>query len=186
MFPVPDNRVPEYLFFQFLMSLGFAQTGLHAQHQHKILVRFNTVGLGCFHQRVNNGTGFRFRDTVTEQTVLSADYEGPDRIHSQIIRDRYIPIIWKGHELLLLFQRIPYCILQFAALFGMDRFQPCKLLLQKGTNHVLAVIFMSFDICEYVLLLQGEQLCEVLESTAALLVFTVALSGMTFRHFRLT
>ena len=86
-------------------------------------------------------------DTVAEQPVLSADYEGSDRILCQIIGDRYIPIVQKGHELLLLVQRIPYCILQFAAFFGMDRFQPCKILLQKGPNHILAVIFTSFDIC---------------------------------------
>ena len=60
----------------------------------------------------------------------------------------------------------------------MDRFQPCKILLQKGPNHILAVIFTSFDICIYVLLLQGKQLRTVLESNRCLAGFYCC----TIRH----
>ena len=124
----------------------------------------NSVGLGCLHQRIHNGTGLCAFHTVAEQPILSSYHKGADGIFSQVVGDRYISIVQECHELLLLVQRIPNCILQLASLFWMDRFQPCKILLQKGPNHILAVFFTSFDICIYVFLLQGEQLRTVLES----------------------
>lgn len=53
----------------------------------------------------------------------------------------------------------------------MSRFQLCKILLEKGPNHILVVILTSFDICIYVLLLEGKQLRTALESNRYLVDF---------------
>lgn len=109
-------------------------------------ISLNAVGLGRFHQRIHNGAGFGAIDTVAEQPILSSRHKGPDRVLSQIIGDRDFSIVQKCHKLLFPVQGIPYRILQLAALFRVDRFQPCKILLQKGQNLILAVLFPSLDI----------------------------------------
>ena len=131
-----------------------------------------------FHQRVDDGTGFCTLDAVAEQPVLSAYHKWTDRILRQVIGDGHIPVVLKHHELLLLVQGIPHRILQFAALFGMHRFQPRKILLQKGQNHILAVGFPALAVGVYVFLLQREQLRAVLESHGGLAGFY----SRTVRH----
>ena len=168
MFPVADFRVPGHEFFQFLVGRGFAQVRQHGQHQQEVFVGFNTVGLGRLHQRIDNGTGFCALDAVAEQPVLSAYHKGTNRILRQIVGNRHIPIVQKRTKSLLLVQGIPHRIIQLAALLGMYRFQPCKILLQNGQNHILAVGFPALSVGVYVLLLQREQLRAVLESNRCL------------------
>lgn len=164
MFPVPDRWVPGHQFFQFLVDRGLAQAGQHAQYQQQVFIGFNAVSLCRFHQGIHNGTGLRSLDTVAEQPVLSSYYEGPDGILCQIVGDGNITIVQKCTQSLLLVQGIPHRILQLAALFRVDRFQLCKILLQKGPNHILAVFFPLFGVWMPVFLLHGEQLRTVLES----------------------
>ena len=131
-----------------------------------------------FHQRVDDGTGFCTLDAVAEQPVLSAYHKWTDRILRQVIGDGHIPVVQKCAQCLLLVQGIPHRILQFAALFGMHRFQPRKILLQKGQNHILAVGFPALAVGVYVFLLQREQLRAVLESHGGLAGFY----SRTVRH----
>lgn len=93
MFPMSDSRVPGHQFLHFLMGRRFIQIRKHGQNQYLILVRLNTIGLSCFNQLVHNGSEFHSLDTVTEQPVLSVDYEGTDRILGSIIGDRCISMV---------------------------------------------------------------------------------------------
>ena len=95
MFPVLYCRMPGHEFFQFLVGRGFAQVWQHGQYQQEVFIWLNAVGLRRFHQRVDDGTGFRTLDTVTEQPVLSAYRERPYRILRQIIGDGNIPVVQK-------------------------------------------------------------------------------------------
>lgn len=90
---------------------------------------------------------------------------------SQIVGDRDISVIQKCHELLFWVQRIPHGILQLATLFQMHRFQPRKILLKKGPNHILMVFFPFFGIWVSIFLVQGEQLCAILEPNRCLTGF---------------
>ena len=53
MFPVPDCRVPGHQILQSLMGWTFPQVGQHRQYQQQVFIGINTVGSGCFHQRVH-------------------------------------------------------------------------------------------------------------------------------------
>ena len=156
--------MPGHQGFQLFMGERLAQVRQQRQGVEKVIIGIDPVCFCRFCQRVHNRAGFRSLDRVAEQSVLSAQYKGADRILGQIVGDGNIPMLQECSQLPLLVPGMPYRILQLAALFRVQRVKPTEILLQNGRNDVLAVFSAIFIFLVRAFLLKKEQLVAVLVS----------------------